>query len=97
MDHDEWDFEADLLGRLHNTLRDDIALHDATEDVHQDGLDAIIGCDDLKSSRDLIDLRRTANVEEIGRLTAFVVTGRGRPELAVQTVVAVEEMHRTQQ
>ena len=47
------------------SFHDDIATHDAAEDVHQNCLDVSIRQDDSKCLRHLINVRSTANVEEV--------------------------------
>mmetsp|Transcript_25050 Transcript_25050/g.48641 ORF Transcript_25050/g.48641 Transcript_25050/m.48641 type:complete len:360 (-) Transcript_25050:338-1417(-) len=68
--HDERDLEANFLDRTHDTLGNDVALHDAAEDVDEDGLDAVVGGNDLEGGRDLLALGAAADVEEVGRLPA---------------------------
>ena len=51
-----------LATHLDNAFRDDIALHDASEDVDHDCLHALIGSDDLERSGDLVLLGRATHL-----------------------------------
>lgn len=62
---------------LHHSLRDDVALHDAAEDVDQDGLDARVGGDDLEGGRDLGSLGGATNLRGTGAAKAQRAEGRG--------------------
>src|SRR5262245_55691550 len=46
--------KADFLHRRHHTLGDDIAAHDAAEDVDQDAFDVGVGGDDLERRSDFL-------------------------------------------
>src|SRR5512133_3271299 len=58
--HHERDREADLLRGGHDAVRDDVALHDAAEDVDEDRPDLRIGQDDLEGGGDLLLVRASA-------------------------------------
>ena len=68
-------FEADdqrhrqlhFLGRRDDAFGDDVAAHDAAEDVDQDALHRRIGEDDLERRGDLFLVGAAADVEEVGR------------------------------
>src|SRR5690606_25168259 len=49
-----------------HALGDDVAAHDAAENIHQDGLDAAVLQHDLEGFRDLLGRRTTAHVQEVG-------------------------------
>src|SRR5262249_24527132 len=52
---------------------DGVALHDAAEDVNQDGLDPRVGQDDAECLGDLVLVGAAANVEKVGRLATVVL------------------------
>src|SRR6478609_9126900 len=68
--NDERNLETDFLNRCDNAFGDDVALHDAAEDVDEDALDLRVGRDDLEGSRDLLLAGATADVAEVSRLLA---------------------------
>jgi hypothetical protein len=47
------------------------AVHDAAEDVDEDGLDLRVLCDDVERVLDSVGCHTTTAVEEVGRLTAI--------------------------
>src|SRR5579863_8991812 len=59
--------EADFLHRGHHAFSDDVAFHDAAEDVDQDTLHTEIGGDDLEGGRDLFLVGAAADVEKVRR------------------------------
>src|SRR6202041_2503110 len=65
--HHQRHLEADFLHRGDHALGNDIALHDATEDVDQDTLHVGIGGDDLEGGRDLFLAGAAADIEEVRR------------------------------
>ena len=67
---DERDLEADLLDRGDHALGDDVAAHDAAEDVDEDAFDLGVGGDDLERLGDLFGRGAAADVEEVGGLGA---------------------------
>mmetsp|Transcript_34497 Transcript_34497/g.116965 ORF Transcript_34497/g.116965 Transcript_34497/m.116965 type:complete len:226 (+) Transcript_34497:27-704(+) len=69
--HDQGDLEADLLDAGDDALGDDVALHDAAEDVDEERLDVRVRRDDLEGLDDLLLRRAPADVEEV-RGTAAV-------------------------
>src|SRR5690606_27450772 len=92
---DERDLEAQLLGSRDDAVRDDVALHDAAEDVHEDALNSLRLEDDLEGLRDGLLRGAAADVEEVRRLAAEVLDGvhrRHREARAVDEAadVAVE-------
>ena len=62
--------QADLLDRGDDAFGDDVAAHDAAEDVDQDALDVRVGGDDLEGRRHLLLRGAAADVEEVRRLGA---------------------------
>src|SRR5690606_12637968 len=63
-------FEADFLDRSDNAFGNDVAAHDAAEDIDQDALHSRIGGDDLERGRHLLLGGTATNVEEVCRLGA---------------------------
>ena len=68
--HHQRHLQADLLDRRDHALGDDVAFHDAAEDVDQDALHLGIGGDDLECGRHLLLGGAAADVEEIRRRLA---------------------------
>src|SRR5690606_4945399 len=62
--------EANFLDGCDNAFCDDVALHDAAEDVDENAFDARISSDDLEHSRDLLLASATADVTEVCGLCA---------------------------
>ena len=60
-------FRPTSFDRGDHALGDDVALHDAAEDVDQDALHVGIGGDDLERRRDLLLVGAAADVEEVRR------------------------------
>src|SRR5690554_299106 len=50
-----------------HALGDHVATHDATENVHKNGFDILVGEHDLESFGNLLCRRATSHVEEVGR------------------------------
>ncbi len=69
--HDQRHLEADVLDRGDHALGDDVAAHDAAEDVDENALHVRVGGDDLERRRHLLLRGAAADVEEVGR--AFAV------------------------
>src|ERR1700731_3058544 len=65
--HHQRHLQADFLHRGDHALGDDVAFHDAAEDVDQDALHVGIGGDDLEGGGDLGLVGAAADVEEVGR------------------------------
>src|SRR3954451_2824834 len=63
--HHERHAQANLLHGVDNTGGDDVALHDAAEDVDQDAFHLRVGRDDLESGRYLVLGGTAANIEEV--------------------------------
>ena len=59
--------QIDFPGGLDDALGDDVAAHDAAEDVDQDALHRRVAEDDLERRGDLFLGGAAADVEEIGR------------------------------
>src|SRR5450830_1179639 len=68
--HDDGNLDADLLDGVHDAGRDDVAAHDAAEDVDEDGLHVRVGQDDPHRVLDLLLVRAAADVQEVRRATA---------------------------
>ncbi len=66
--HDKRHLEAHFLHGRDHALGDDVAFHDAAEDVDQDALHGRIGGDDLEGRGDLFLRRTAADIEEVRRL-----------------------------
>ncbi|GAB1395635.1 hypothetical protein MASR1M65_04120 [Saprospiraceae bacterium] len=62
--------QAHLLHRGDDALGDDVAAHDAAEDVDEDALHVRVRGDDLEGFGHLLLRRAAADVEEVGRLRA---------------------------
>ncbi len=65
--HDQRDRQVHFLGRGDDAFGDDVAAHDAAEDVDQDALHRRIAEDDLERRGDLLLASAAADVEEVGR------------------------------
>src|ERR1700738_406349 len=65
--HHQRHFQAGFLHRSDHALGDDVAFHDAAENVDQDALHIGIGGDDLERCRDLGLVGAAADVEEVRR------------------------------
>ncbi len=65
--HDQRHPQAELLGRGDDAGGDDVALHDAAEDVDEDGLHLGALQDDLEGLGDLLLVGAAADVEEVRR------------------------------
>ena len=79
-------FTPTSLTAVDDALGDDVAAHDAAEDIDQDRLDVGVGEDDLEALRHGFRRGAAADVEEIGRLAAVQldqVHGRHRQAGAV--------------
>ena len=63
----------ELVRRRDDALRDQIAAHDAAEDVDEDRLHVLVAQDQLEGFLDLLLVRAAARVEEVRRLAAAVV------------------------
>src|SRR5690606_31365108 len=73
--HHQWNAEVDGLARSNDALGDDVAAHDATEDVDQNGLDAFVLEHDLERFCNLFGRCTTTDVEEVGRLATEQLDG----------------------
>ena len=68
--HDQRNLKADRLYRRDHAARDDVAFHDAAEDVDQNALHLRVGGDDLERRRHLLLGGAAADIEEVRRLFA---------------------------
>src|SRR5512142_567834 len=62
---DDGDLEPHLLHRGHDAVGDDVAAHDAAEDVDEDRADVLVREDDPERVLDLLLVRSAAHVEEV--------------------------------
>ena len=69
----ERDLDAELSGPFDNSGGDDVALHDAAEDVDQNPFDLVIGEDELECFGDAFDGGAATYVEEVGRIATVVL------------------------
>src|SRR5262249_35637739 len=67
---DERDGEFDDFNGIDDALGDDIALHDAAENIDEDRLDVFISNEELERLGDLFLGGATADVEEVGGFAA---------------------------
>ena len=70
---DEGERETDFLDGFDDAGGDDVAIHDATENVDEDGLHVRIAQDDLERRGNLILRSPTTHVQEVGRHAAEVL------------------------
>ncbi len=63
--YDQWDGESDGFGGVDDALGDDVAAHDASEDVDEDAVDGGVGEDDAEGFGDGFFGRGTADIEEV--------------------------------
>src|SRR5262245_18158782 len=68
--HHERHLETEVAGRGHDALGDQVAAHDAAENIHQDGADVRIAKDQLERLLHLLLVRPAAGVEEVRRTPA---------------------------
>src|SRR5690606_28276168 len=73
--HDQRHTEVHGLARGDHAFGNDVATHDAAEDVDQDGLDAVVLEHDLERFGDLLGRGAAADVQEVGRLAAEQLDG----------------------
>src|SRR5690606_7154640 len=67
---DDRHLDADFLHRGDHALGDQVAAHDAAEDVDQDGLDLGVGKNELERLGDAFLGGAAADVQEVGRIAA---------------------------
>src|ERR1700722_20693390 len=65
--HDQRNLETDLLHRGDNTLGNDVAAHDSTENVDENAFHVRIGSDDFERCGDFVLGGAPANVEKVRR------------------------------
>ena len=82
--HDERHLQAELLGRGDDAVRDDVALHDAAEDVDEDRLHLRALEDHLEGLGDLLLVGAAADVEEVRRRDAVAP-----PKCLMMSIVAI--------
>jgi hypothetical protein len=68
---DDGDLHPYLPDRSDDALSDEIAADDATEDVHENRPDALVGQDQLERLRHPLRRRATPDIEEVGRFAAM--------------------------
>jgi hypothetical protein len=69
--HHQRHLQIDFARGGHDALGDDVAAHDAAEDVDENAFDRRVGKDDLEGGGDLLLRSAAADVAEIGRLAAL--------------------------
>src|SRR5690606_16740177 len=69
--HHQRHFQADFFHGGDDAFRDDVALHDAAEDVDQNALNLRVGRNDLERRRYLFGRGTATDVKEVGRLRAI--------------------------
>src|SRR5690606_32199451 len=72
---DQRHVQVDGLARGDHAFGDDVAAHDAAEDVDQDGLHALVLEHDLEGFGHFLGRGAAANVQEVGRLAAEQLDG----------------------
>jgi hypothetical protein len=68
--NDDWLLHADVLGGVEHARGDDVTAHDASEDVHQDGLHLLVRVQQLEGLLHLGLGGSAAHVQEVGRVAA---------------------------
>ncbi len=68
--HHEWHGDVDILRCCNDAAGDDVALHNAAEDVNQNAFHVGIGQDDFEGGGDLVFVGASTDVEEVGRRAA---------------------------
>ena len=63
--HHQGNLQVELLRGRDDSRGDDVALHDAAEDVDEDGLDVVVHGEDLEGLDDLLLLGGAPDVEEV--------------------------------
>ena len=69
--HDDGDLEVERLCGGDDALRDDVAAHDAAEDVHEDRAHVRVRADDAKRLGHLLRRRAAAHIQEVCRLPSL--------------------------
>src|SRR3546814_1208948 len=67
----DWSSDVCSSDLCHHALGDDVAAHDAAEDVHQDAFDVGVREDDLEGRGDALLGGAAADVQEVRRLAAI--------------------------
>ena len=93
--HDQRHRETHGLGCRYHAIGDGVALHDAAEDVDQNGLHIFVAQHDLEGFRYLLGGGAAAHVQKVGRLAAIELDGvhgrHGQPRAIDQAAdVAVQ-------
>ena len=70
--HHERHWEVDGFHGIDDALSDDVALHDAAENIHQNGFHSLVRDKDLECLGDLLLGGSTSYVEEVGGFAAVV-------------------------
>ena len=65
--HNERELKVGFLGGCHHAFGDGVAVHDATENVDENGLDRWIAQDNFKCGLHLLLRGSTADIEKVGR------------------------------
>src|SRR5699024_7605078 len=67
---DQRNLHFDILDRIDDAFGNGVAAHDATEDIDQNGLDLVVGENQLERLLDALGVGAATDVEKVGRLTA---------------------------
>ncbi len=71
--YDQRYLEGDLLGGFDYAGGDDVAFHDAAEDVDQDPFDVFVGEDQLEGFGDALNGGSAPDIQEVGRVAAVML------------------------
>ena len=93
--HHERHAKPHFLHRGDDAFGDDIAFHDAAENVDQDTLHVRIGRDDLERGRDLLLRRAAADVKEVGLRVPLVVRLEGTNVALGKEIIAKSNLNVT--
>src|SRR5687767_11170898 len=70
--HNQWQMKMRFLYRGHDARRNDVALHDAAENIYEDPFYVRVFENDFERGRDLLRAGATAHVKEVGRAAAVM-------------------------
>ena len=71
--NDERNADVGFAGGIDDPMGDDVAVHDAAENIDQDAFDVLVAEDDSKGCGDLFLAGSASHIEEIGRLAARIL------------------------
>ena len=75
-----------LFGRCDHALGNDVAFHDATENIDQNGFEVRVFQHDFECFGDFFRTRTTAHIEEVGRFATVQFDGVHRGHRQTRTV-----------